>query len=136
MNDGLGRRVAKLERENRLLRMGGLIVILLALSGILMGQNAPDVVPDVIKAQSFMLVDKKGNVRAALHLPGEDTVHLSFWDKELKERVQLSLSPDGISRLLLRDQLGNIRALVVVDKGGSPIMMLLDEKGKGIWRVP
>ncbi len=54
----------RLERQNRRLKMAGLIALLAVLSVVLMGQA--ETVPDVIKAKRFIVVDDDGNERVLL----------------------------------------------------------------------
>jgi hypothetical protein len=62
-------RLARLERENRRLKVAGLLALLAVASAFLMGQTR---VPQRIVASEFVLVNASGEVMAQLGAYGED----------------------------------------------------------------
>jgi hypothetical protein len=81
-------RIAKLEGQNRLLKRGGLTLLLLPLVLIVMGQARPS---DALEAHSFVLRDSSGIKRAELAMAKEDAV-LRFFDAK---GLQTSSVMDG-----------------------------------------
>ena len=60
--------------------------------------------PKVIRAQSFELVDTRGEVRLQLHLGEDGSGNLRIRDGNGKVRVKLGTSAAGSTGLLLMDQ--------------------------------
>jgi hypothetical protein len=76
------------------------------------------------ETEGLALVDKEGNVRAALKAEGGPS--LSFYDAEGKKRISLGLSAEGKPRLLLMDDEEKVRAALDVESTGSPALNLFD----------
>ena len=62
----LAGRVAKLERDNRRLKLGGLALAAVLVAVPLVGAVLPQEVPDVIDARQFRVLDSQGQMRAAM----------------------------------------------------------------------
>jgi len=63
---GLEERVKRLERENRRLKVGGAVTLLLLSFVFLLGQAAPEV-PEVLKVKRLLLLDENGRIGADLN---------------------------------------------------------------------
>jgi len=98
----LERRVAALERRNRIVTTG--LVTLLALAGLSASVRQAGV-PDELRARRIVMVDGEGRVRA-----------------------ELAVDEEGSAGLFVRDAEGRRRAMVVHDPAQAALY-LLDEEG-------
>jgi hypothetical protein len=155
-------RIEKLEGQNRLLKRGGLTLLLLPLVLIVMGQARPS---DTLEAHSFVLRDSSGIKRAELVMLNAHPT-LRFFDTHGRTRIALdgsSDSPDFGSRIwmagedeksrlslglvgkypfvLVNDtegfssQLGNTPDLVGIRTGAASLIMS-GKNGKVLWSAP
>jgi hypothetical protein len=141
------RRLARLERDNRRLKLGGgVLVVALTLLG-LMGAGRPDV--RHVEAESFIVKDATGRVRAVLgttdpysapglvmydqeghanvllHLTGDGDPGLWLYEHD-KVRSTLNAVGDRV-HLQLYDNEGRQRAVLMVRPNGQPSIELLDQ---------
>ena len=157
MKVNLEGRVARLERENRWLRLGGLTAALLLGGAVLLGQAAPEEIPEVMKARRFEVVDKNGEFRAGLGA-SVDGGTMVFADKTGAFRADLDFAQDGAVVLSLRnekgktrtsffvgnnkpglvlyDDAGKVRAMLSLGGNGSPGLRFFDGTGKKTWGAP
>lgn len=106
--DGLRKRIEKVERENRRMKLLGLV--LLAALGVVLVTGLTVEQP-VIGAEAFTLVDKDGGLRAVFAMVNSEPT------------------------LALFDSTGKVRAgLSVVDN--APRLILYGEDGTPIWAAP
>jgi len=106
--DGLRQRVEKVERQNRRMKLFGLV--LLAALGVMLVTGLTVEQP-VIGAEAFTLVDKQGELRAVFAMVNSEPT------------------------LALFDTAGKVRAgLSVVDN--APRLILYGEDGSPIWAAP
>jgi hypothetical protein len=104
-------RIERLERQNRLFRRGALTCLIALVSVGLMGQTkhprkaaptpAAPVVPEKIEAESFIMKDSSGKIRAELSMAGTGPA-LKLLDESGTPLVTLSLndgSPQGAMML-------------------------------------
>jgi len=101
-------RIERLERQNRRLKVGGLVAaaVLGALvwMGVSLGEN-------IMNADAYTLVGPKGEPRAMLALaPDEPT--LMMYDPQGRVRMWLGMLDD------------------------TPGMVIFDEKGETVWKAP
>jgi hypothetical protein len=121
--------------------------------------------PQIIRAESFQVVDKNGKIRAVLGMGSNGEPSLSLADENEHVRtvvglsalgiahangessISLNLWPDGNPSLTLNDQEGKLRAVLgvymVVGKNTElreqrPIssLMLLGKDEKVLWKAP
>jgi hypothetical protein len=107
-------RVARLERQNRLLRWTGAAAILLAPGLVMMGQSAPQ--RRVIEAERFVLKGSGGNTRGVFDITcnrptggrmllqaTDDSMGLRFWARGQRDRPLAALlcDPQGRTSLAL-----------------------------------
>ena len=155
--------LARAKRCNRLLLFVVMLaIVLLALGAITPGIGTPTTSgtrsegEDVVRAKEFILVDENGMLRANMGV-GKDGPLLALYDEKGKPRIALSVDKEGpqltmrdendkprIGMLLidsgmgltLRDEKGKDRAFLAVGKKEGPRLMLFDENGTLVWRVP
>ena len=150
MDQNLAGRVTRLERENRRLRLVGLMATALLGGMFLLGQAAPKEIPKEIRAEKFIAVDEKGKSRARLGPTGfallDDmgdpavvlgSVHhgqrvLAFLDKGLV-KLGLHQPDDDGSFLGIPDDNGKLGAMLAVKKNGIPRLVLTGPGGEVIW---
>jgi hypothetical protein len=149
--DALAERVARLERENRRLKQGGLALTVAAGVALLMGQAAPRNL--LVRAQRIVVTDENGNDRIVLGaakdkagvqvLSGDgkatavlavsqDSAGVSVTDESGRHRVTLGkhLRQGGGAGLWLYDGSGTLRYSVGVDQHLG--ISIFDEKGKPV----
>ncbi len=85
--------------------------------------DTPDVVPPVVRAQAFELVNAEGQTRAVLGTL-DDLPLLGFADASGVQRAALLLDADGSPGLFLRDREAQVRAGFYVE-GDVPVLELL-----------
>jgi len=153
-------RVARLERENRRMKLGGIFVVMAASAVLLMGQVSI-FAARTLEANRILLKDPtSGAVRAEFAaLRGGQTV-LVLYDQPVGNRppahaivlgtndaglptirlssggaprADLSVDASDTTRLRMLDRDGALRAQVVVARDGSPSMALMTKGGKLLW---
>ncbi len=114
--------------------------------------------PEVIRAQSFELVDAEGRVQAklAVHKDGPGLIlfdhggkvramlavdkngvpMLGLLDEKASIRAAVSVPTEGDAGLVLPNQPGRGGAMLAVDKDGGPVLILLGKDGKMLWEAP
>ena len=118
-------RVNRLERQNKLIKLAGIVVALVMAFVLLVG--AKEKVPKEIVAKGFRVVDTKGKTRAALAVtPKGPALFLS--DENEKLRASLTVTQEG-PILALYDENGKSRVFLAVTQE-SPGLALYDKKGK------
>ena len=153
MDQNLPGRVTRLERENRRLRLGGLMATVLLGGMLLLGQAAPSEIPKEIKAHQFTVVDEDGKSRAKLGQTGFTLLNDKGEPVVLLGSVQhgqrlLAFFEDGRPRLMLgkpdpdgtflwfpKGQI-KLRASLGVSDNGSPSLVLRGSDGKAVWQSP
>lgn len=97
--------------------------------GIVEEPSASDAtIPKVLEAESFRLVNKRGEPRAVLGLD-EDSPYLHMLGTDERSRVVVRLDPeDDEPTLALRDHEGNLRVYIALS-GGEPTVALMDHEG-------
>jgi len=134
-------RLAKLERENRIIKAAGL-VLLLALGACLLlgaGQDEPKVLEEV-KAKRFVVQDEMGRERAFLGMrpDGLPGIVLKNKDGRLTRGLVFVLGPESgfewtpdtvrAKKIILMDALGKQRMVFSTKEDFSPVMVLNDLK--------
>jgi len=79
MLEALAERVAKLEAQNRRMKRVGIAVLLIAATGVLMGQAKPG---KVVQANAFHLMDTNGKMVAKLGVGAKGKPSLTFFDNK------------------------------------------------------
>ena len=121
------RRLEKVERQNWRLKVGGILVGLVASAGLLMGQALPQAT--TVEAEAFVVRDATGKQRAAFHLTPDGGVALSFFDPAGIGRAALRVDREGSPDLTLLDPATKARAVLRVERTGAPGLGLFDPAG-------
>jgi hypothetical protein len=79
--------------------------------------------------------DETGLSRAALGMVSDGQPGLALTDKDGTLRAELAIIDDEDPQLFFADKYGSDRAVLGLDKG-RPVLDLLDETGKTIWKAP
>ena len=126
----LEQRVAKLERQNRWLRTGGVVLIAGVAFVFLIAQAGERELPDLI-ANSLTLKDIDGNVRGAFGPGPNGSFALSLRDKSDNLRGCFGLGQDGPAGLDLFDRDGRKRVAVEVlsMQEDVPVLWFIGEDG-------
>ncbi|HSB81872.1 MAG TPA: hypothetical protein VLM91_24085 [Candidatus Methylomirabilis sp.] len=120
-------RLEKVERQNWRMKVGGILALLVAGAGLLMGQAMPRAT--TVEAEAFIVRDATGRQRAALHLVPDGGVALSFFDPAGVGRAALRIDREGSPDLTLIDQSAKNRAVLRVERNGAPGLALFDQAG-------
>ncbi len=113
------------------------IMVLLGLfAGIIGGYIVTQLSYKTIKAEQFLLVDKKGQIHAILGLTNLGKPSLGLWDAEGKNRIMLGFLRDGVPGLGLNDAQGSRRVNLELAVDGKPALILFDETEQRIWSAP
>lgn len=86
-----------------------------------------------VKAEQFLLVDKKGKIYAILGVTSLGEPSLGLWDKNGKNRIMIGFLREGVPGVGLNDENGIRRANLQLAVDGKPALILLDENGQQIW---
>lgn len=147
-------RLERLERQNRRLRLAGVVLLLvgaaLATAGV--AHPAP---PPVLEAQRFLVRDPAGRPRAVLGVVGDASAlnlydragtgrasltvdadggsRLGFFDREGRSRVALDLAGDGTAMVGFYDRNGRAHAQLRVAPDGTIGLGFFDREGRPIW---
>ncbi len=95
-------RLERVERENRRIKLGGLVILTLGAMFMFTGLTVDD---PVVGAEAFTLVDDRGEPRAVFALVNAQPT-LALFDTQSKVRVELSVVEDS-PRLILYGDDGN-----------------------------
>ena len=122
-------RLARLERQNRvlercLLLVGAGLTLFMALAA-----SSGVKVQDVVRAKAFELVDNRGVVCAELSLSDKGAAGLTLFDAEGKSRVWLGTSGEGPAGLTITTADGKYLGMFTVGKEGPPILTLYQTGG-------
>ena len=132
--DPLENRVERLERQNRTLKLGA-VLVLVVLGGVLLMGQAPQLnTSDELRARKFTLVDDAGKTRAALDMY-EKEPRLVLFDEAGKGRIGLDMV-ENEPRLVLCDKAETMRVVLSVSQEQireEPSLVLYDKKGR--WKA-
>ena len=133
--EALAERTDRLERENRRLKLAGLLVLALLASVFLMGQARP---PATVEAREFVLVDKAGKSFGRFGMGDDGLPILIMRGKDDAIRVLVSVYEDGSAVISLGAlPLGSVSRLAIgTDESGNPALVMRDANGGVVWRTP
>jgi hypothetical protein len=114
------------------LRNSGIAVLVFGAALLLMGQAKPK--PPILEAGMITLRDKVGTVRAKVEMIDDSPV-IALYDKNETSRMELSLAPDGSSRMWMYDEGGQGRVSLGKGFGDSWSLGFFSVKGKDVARL-
>jgi len=156
--DTLEMRVARLERENRLLRRLGAGIVLAVASAGFLGAT-PNTVSECVRTRELQVVDASGQALVKIGQPADGSTIIGMNDREGNFKAALSVEADGSPNLMLgssdatqpqvtlaalasgeagllvSDQQGHLRAVLSCQANGSPNVILKDARGKTLWQA-
>ena len=134
--ESIRRRLERVERQNRWMRLGFLLLLLLggfAISDKLDLDQAI-VRQTLIESQELKLLDNDGNPRLFVRMYSKVPV-LQILDTTGKPRMSLGLRFDDTPFIDLSDGSGRTRATFEMTEDDAPAMRLMDEAGKTTFRI-
>ena len=134
--ESIRRRLERVERQNRWMRLGFLLLLLLggfAISDKLDLDQAI-VRQTLIESQELKLLDNDGNPRLFVRMYSKVPV-LQILDATGKPRMSLGLRFDDTPFIDLSDGTGRTRATFEMTEDDAPAMRLMDEAGKTTFRI-
>ena len=101
---------------------------------------APDTVPEVIRAQSFEVVDRDGNTRAQFGLVPEedgsdDLTQVVFFGVDGRPRAGITCDPEGAAIVLFDNNGGGRMMMATGLTDGSVVFELMDGEDKAQFSV-
>lgn len=130
-NAGLEGRLARLERENRGLKLAGALLAGLCGAALLTGQAAPP--GAVVASEKLTLKDARGKARLEMSADADGPARLVMLDAAGVQRVVLESWPDGRAGLSCENS-GLAKLAVAAD--GSAFVVVRDKKGNQLFRAP
>src|SRR5579875_681585 len=136
--ESLARRLAALEQEHQRLTkayrraklIGGIVAGAL-MAVVVMGQASAPATPKTIEAQSFVVRDATGKVRAAMGIADDGSVGINLNDAKGNIRLTMDIaSANATPGLDLYDEQGRLRATLALDTYGVPGLGFYDAAGK------
>ncbi len=124
----LERRLRRVERENRVLRRAGAVLVIGVAAVMLMGQTILH--RRAVESEAFLVRDAQGQVRAMLKALENGTVGLSFYDQAGVPRAWLRVLTDGTPGLVLSDESGQVRTMLNVQGDGLVGLLFYDQDGR------
>lgn len=137
--DTLKQRLDRLEREARRWRCIGIVVLVVI--GVF-GLVAAASIPEEIRANSFVVNDKQGRIRARLGMKKgliDKDVYLELYDPSGTTRIRLTTkSYEDYAPILtmISRHPGWVRLNMELDKGGTPSLRMWNPGGVVIWKAP
>jgi len=110
-------RVARLERENRRWRAGGILAVTAAACVLLVAAR-PAARSRVVELTELRLIDSTGGLRGSM-TADRSGAQLVLKDSTGKNRARLRVADDGAPRLELFDKTERVRLGVAVEKDGA-----------------
>ncbi len=117
-------RLARLETQNRRLKKGGTMLMLLCGAFLAMGQAGPS--DDGASPESSVLRDATGRKRLFLGVTENGAAVVRLRDASSKAVAMLRMSADGVFSFECGDMKGSLRAMLQVRSHGPTVFRLLD----------
>lgn len=134
--ESIRRRLERVERQNRWMRLGFLMLLLLGGYAVSDRFNLDQVVvrQTLIESQELKLIDNDGNARLFVRMYSRVPV-LQVLDAQGKPRMSLGLRFDDTPFIDLSDGRGRTRATFEMTEDDTPAMRLMDENGNTTFRI-
>ena len=122
-------RIAHLERSNRHLRIGLVILTIAITTVLIVGQAKPEKVPDVIQAKQFQVVNDKGQKLVRLGAPRGEGGITTYNDKG-QALVTLSVMPNGDGAITTLNGKGQNLVALAATADGKGLVNTFNGKGQ------
>ena len=134
--ESIRRRLERVERQNRWMRLGFLLLLLLGGYAVSDQLNLDQVIvrQTLVESQELKLIDNDGNARLFLRMYSRVPV-LQVLDATGKPRMSLGLRFDDTPFIDLSDGKGRTRATFEMTEEDEPAMRLMDESGNTTFRI-
>lgn len=134
--ESIRRRLERVERQNRWMRLGFLLLLLLGGYAVSDKLNFDRVMvrQTLLESQELKLLDSDGKPRLFVRMFSRVPV-LQVLDASGKPRMSLGLRFDDTPFIDLSDGQGRTRATFEMTEDDTPAMRLMDESGKTTFRI-
>ncbi len=134
--ESIRRRLERVERQNRWMRLGFLLLLLLGGFAVSNKLNLDQVVvrQTLVESSELKLLDNDGNARLFIRMYSRVPV-IQVLDASGKPRMSLGLRFDDTPFIDLSDGHGRTRASFEMTEEDTPAMRLMDENGKTTFRI-
>ncbi len=134
--ESIRRRLERVERQNRWMRLGFLLLLLLGGYAVSDQLDLDRVIvrQTLIESQELKLMDNDGNARLFVRMYSRVPV-LQVMDATGKPRMSLGLRFDDTPFIDLSDGKGRTRATFEMTEEDAPAMRLMDESGNTTFRI-
>lgn len=134
--ESIRRRLERVERQNRWMRLGFLMLLLLGGFAVSDKLNLDQAIvrQTLLESQELKLLDNDGNARLFVRMYSRVPV-LQVLDATGKPRMSLGLRFDNTPFIDLSDGTGRTRATFEMTEEDAPAMRLMDEAGKTTFRI-
>lgn len=134
----LEERLARLERQNRRMKCGLALLLVVGVAAGLLGFSSQDAVPDVVKARAFHVVGKDGKLLVKLEDVGtgaDVAGTVTTLNSKGQELVELTATLDGNGMVITRNGKGNELVELRTAADGEGMVRILNGKGQAIVRL-
>jgi hypothetical protein len=134
--ESIRRRLERVERQNRWMRLGFLVLLLLGGYAVSDKLNLDQAIvrQTLFESQELKLLDHDGNARLFVRMYSRVPV-LQVLDGSGKPRMSLGLRFDDTPFIDLSDGQGRTRATFEMTEEDAPAMRLMDEHGQTTFRI-
>jgi hypothetical protein len=134
--ESIRRRLERVERQNRWMRLGFLMLLLLGGFAVSDKLNLDQAIvrQTLFESQELKLMDNNGNARLFVRMYSRVPV-LQVLDSTGKPRMSLGLRFDDTPFIDLSDGQGRTRATFEMTEEDTPAMRLMDEAGRTTFRI-
>jgi hypothetical protein len=134
--ESIRRRLERVERQNRWMRLGFLLLLLLGGYAASDNLNLDQAVvrQTLLESKELKLLDNDGNPRLFVRMYSRVPV-LQIMDAAGKPRMSLGLRFDDTPFIDLSDGTGRTRATFEMTEDDAPAMRLMDEDGETTFRI-
>ena len=134
--ESIRRRLERVERQNRWMRLGFLLLLLLGGYAVSDKLDLDRVVVQqtLLESKEIKLLDNDGNPRMFVRMYSRVPV-LQVLDNAGKPRMSLGLRFDDTPFIDLSDGTGRTRATFEMTEDDAPAMRLMDEHGNTTFRI-
>ncbi len=134
--ESIRRRLERVERQNRWMRLGFLLLLLLGGFAVSDKLDLDQVIvrQTLLESKELKLMDNDGNARLFIRMYSRVPV-LQVLDAAGKPRMSLGLRFDDTPFIDLSDGKGRTRATFEMTEEDTPAMRLMDENGETTFRI-